>query len=135
MNSASDADPRHIGREGTINLLYEAEIKGLDIQELLEELPLIPDDFVLEMAKGIHSDIKNLNEAIVKFSPDWPLERMPSIDRAVLRLAAYELKHSDTPVAVILNEAVEISKEYSTENSGRFVNGVLASLAKEFREE
>lgn len=129
-----NSDPRHIGREGTTNLLYEAEIKGLDVLELLEELPIVPDDFVLEILKGIHNDLQSINEVISKFSPDWPLERMPSMDRAVLRLATYELKHTELPVAVILNEAVEISKEYSTENSGRFVNGVLASIAKEFRE-
>lgn len=128
-------DPRHIGREGVINLLYEAEIKGLDALELLDELSLAPDEFVLEILKGIYGDLQSINESISKFSPDWPLERMPSIDRAVLRLATYELKHTDVPVAVILNEAVEISKEYSTENSGRFVNGILASLAEELRKQ
>lgn len=128
-------DPRHTGREGVINLLYEAEIKELDIIELLQELPIAPDEFVLNLVEGMAKDLKSLDEEISRLATDWRLDRMPFIDKAVLRLAAYELKHTDTPTAVILNEAVEISKEYSTENSGRFVNGVLASLAKEFRKD
>ena len=60
----------------------------------------------------------------------WRVERMPAVDRAILRLALYELRHTDTPVAVVISEAVELAKEYSTQRSGAFVNGVLAVLAK-----
>ena len=58
----------------------------------------------------------------------WRVERMPAVDRALLRLALFELRHTDTPVAVVISEAVELAKEYSTQRSGSFVNGVLGNL-------
>ena len=70
-----------------------------------------------------------LDELIGSLSDEWAVERMPVIDRNVLRLGAYELLHDrDTPRAVVINEAIELAKEYSTEDSGRFINGVLAAI-------
>lgn len=60
----------------------------------------------------------------------WRVERMPAVDRNILRLALYELRHTDTPVAVVISEAVELAKTYSTARSGSFVNGVLGKLAE-----
>ena len=64
---------------------------------------------------------------------DWRVARMPAVDRAVLRLGVYELRYTDTPVAVVLSQAVELAKRYSTAKSGRFVNGVLAKIAEQPR--
>jgi N utilization substance protein B len=61
---------------------------------------------------------------------DWPIDRLANTDRSVLRLAAYELLHTETPPQVVINEAVELAKRYGTEDSGRFVNGVLGALAR-----
>ncbi len=127
------SDPRRLGREAVVGLLYEADIKKLPIKTLLEQLPIPPDEHVQNLVLGIEQDSENLDADISSASIEWTLERMPSIDRAVLRLAAYELKHSDIPVAVILNEAIEIAKSYSTAESGKFVNGVLSTLAKKYR--
>jgi transcription antitermination protein NusB len=59
----------------------------------------------------------------------WRVDRMPAVDRTILRLALYELRHTSTPLAVVIDEAVELAKRYSTERSGSFVNGVLGKLA------
>ena len=61
---------------------------------------------------------------------DWRVERMPAVDRAILRLAIYELRYTDTPVGVVLSEAVALANEYSTAQSGKFINGVLAAIAE-----
>jgi len=86
------------------------------------------------LAKGALAHLSELDRLIDGAAEHWTVDRMPAVDRALLRLATYELAHEpDTPTAVILNEAVRIAKEYSTQNSGRFINGVLATLASELR--
>jgi len=81
------------------------------------------------LAEGTWEHHQALDEEIGGAAPGWRIERMPAVDRAVLRLALYELRHTETPVGVVISEAVEMAKEYSTARSGAFVNGVLAALA------
>ncbi len=86
------------------------------------------------MVKGVLEQQRELDQAIDRASVGWKVERMPVVDRAVLRLALYELRFEpSTPMAVVIDEAVELAKTYSTERSGRFVNGVLSKLAPEER--
>lgn len=86
------------------------------------------------LAKGTLTHLAEIDRLIDGAAEHWTVDRMPAVDRALLRLATFELGHEpDTPTAVILNETVRIAKEYSTENSGRFINGVLATLARELR--
>jgi N utilization substance protein B len=76
----------------------------------------------------------DIDALISKASTNWRLDRMPSIDRAVLRLATFELGHRpDVPLGAVIDEAVELAKRYSTDDSGRFVNGILSRLAVELR--
>ncbi|HSJ28691.1 MAG TPA: transcription antitermination factor NusB [Acidimicrobiia bacterium] len=115
-------------RERAVQELYEADqVEGWEP----------PDDLhgrALRLTMGVLEHRDELDEAIASFADRWRVDRMPVIDRAVLRLALYELRHCpDVPTAVILNEAVRIVKAFSTEHSGRFVNGVLASLARSER--
>ncbi|MDX1447972.1 MAG: transcription antitermination factor NusB [Acidimicrobiia bacterium] len=85
----------------------------------------------LRLVNGVLEHRDDLDSSISVYADRWRIDRMPVVDRAILRLALYELRHApDVPTAVILNEAVRIAKAFSTENSGRFVNGVLASLAR-----
>ena len=84
-------------------------------------------------AEGVRNHQRELDRRIASVSERWPLHRMPVVDRAILRLALYELAHESTPTAVVLNEAVELAKKYSTKKSGAFVNGVLATLAGQVR--
>jgi N utilization substance protein B len=83
-------------------------------------------------AGGEHHD--ELDELLARHSHHWELHRMPMIDRTLLRVGAFELGHRpEVPTAVVLNETVELAKRYSTDDSGRFVNGVLAAVAAELR--
>lgn len=125
---------RRIERERILSLLYEAEIKGVSAKEVIDDLPVRPEDFVVKLVSGVSADIDQLDQAIDRHSIDWTADRMASIDRNVLRIGAWELINSpDLSVAVIISEAVELAKRFSTEESGKFVNGILSSLAEEVR--
>ena len=82
-----------------------------------------------KLATGAWEARDSLDAELSEAATGWRVERMPAVDRAILRLALFELRHTDTPVAVVISEAVELAKEYSTQRSGAFVNGVLANLA------
>jgi N utilization substance protein B len=125
---------RRSARERALGLLYEAEAKGVPVGDVVDALPLEPDPYAVDIARGVGTHLAELDSTIGRYSRDWPVERMPAVDRAVLRMATYELAHRpDVPTAVILNEAVELAKGYSTDDSGRFVNGVLARIAEDVR--
>ena len=129
-----DSDSRSEARERALSLLYEAEMKSLSPAELLADLPLDPTPFVTELVGGVGRLQVRLDELIQQFAIGWEIDRMPTIDRNVLRLALFELlERPDTPVGAVISEAVELAKRYSTEESGRFVNGILANLATHVR--
>jgi N utilization substance protein B len=125
---------RRAARERALGLLYEAATKGQPVSEVLAALPVPADAFAVELVTGVDDHRDELDALIARFARDWRLERMPLIDLTVLRMAAFELVHRpDVPTAAILAEAVALAKRFSTDNSGRFVNGVLASVATEVR--
>jgi len=86
--------------------------------------------FANQLFEGAAKEFKALDEIIAKHCENWRLERLAAIDRAILRLAIHELNAGDTPAKVVLNEAVELAKKFSSEESGAFVNGVLDSVHK-----
>lgn len=117
-----------------MSLLYEAEAKDLSPSALLAELPLKPESFVVDLVQGVDVHKARIDELIGRFAVDWTLDRMPAVDRNLLRLAVYELlERPDVPLGAVISEAVELAKRYSTDESGRFVNGVLSSVAAEVR--
>ena len=123
-----------MARERALELLYEADAKSSTVDEVLAALPIEPDAYAVDVVTGVSEHAGEIDGLIVRLAPDWPLDRMAAVDRAVLRLGIYELsQRPDVPTAVILDEAVELAKRYSTEESGRFVNGVLAAAARELR--
>ena len=125
---------RHEARERAFHLLYEAEVKGLDPEAVLASLPLAPDPFAVELVEGVATHADEIDSLVTAHARNWQLSRMPALDRAILRLGAYELAHRlDVPTAAVINEAVELAKEYSTDDSGRFVNGVLSAVAADVR--
>jgi len=129
-----DEGPRHEARERALSLLYEAEMKRLDPAEVVAALPVAPDPFAVRLVAGVGARRAAIDELVAAAAEGWELERMPVLDRAVLRLATYELlAEPEVPVAVVIDEAVELAKEYSTELSGRFVNGVLSTVAARVR--
>ena len=125
---------RREARERALGLLYEADAKDQDVRQVLEELPVAPDPFVVELVLGVQGRTGEIDALISAFSIDWALDRMPVVDRTVLRMAIWELlARTDVPIGVVISEAVELAKRYSTDESGRFVNGVLASVAAKLR--
>jgi transcription antitermination protein NusB len=127
-------DRRSESRERALTLLYEAEAKAQSGEATLEALPVAADDMATKLVQGVDAHRVEIDELIRKYSRTWTLERMPVIDRSVLRIAIFELLASpDVPTAVILDEAVELAKSYGTDDSGKFVNGMLSSIATHVR--
>lgn len=126
---------RREARERALSLLYEAEAKDVPPQAVLASLPVPPDEFTSDLVGGVGERIDEIDRLISAHAIGWALDRMPAIDRAVLRMATYELlARPDVPTAVVLSEAVELAGSYSTDESGRFVNGVLSAVATQVRE-
>jgi len=126
--------PRRQARERALSLLYEAEAKDVTPAEVLAQQVLVPEAFVTDVVAGVGERLAEIDGLLGALAVGWPVERMPAIDRNLLRLAVYELlAHPDTPAAVVLSEAVALAATYSTEDSSRFVNGVLAEAARRLR--
>ena len=132
--SGAGAGGRRGARERALSLLYEAEAKDESMDSVLGALPVPPDGFTVAIVTGVDAQRNELDELIRRFARGWRLERMPMLDRTVLRMATFELLHrADVPTAAVISEAVELAKRFSTDKSGRFVNGVLSSIAAEVR--
>lgn len=127
-------DDRSDAREQAVSLLYEAEQRSVAATSLLAERGLVAEELTLALLTGVEGARDRIDAVIAAHARAWPLERMPAIDRAVLRLGVHELlSRPEVPVAVVIDEAVEIAKRFSTDDSGRFVNGVLAAVARDVR--
>jgi N utilization substance protein B len=117
-------------REQALRALYEADQRSTDGSVARGS------GRARRLIAGVREEQPALDEAIEAASINWRVHRMPAVDRAILRIGLYELRHhSDTSVGTVIDEAVELAKRYSTEESGRFVNGVLAELARRERPE
>ena len=128
-------DARSDARERALHLLYEAHAKSESGSSIVESQVLAVDDLVLEIVQGVDGVTAFADEIITENAIGWTLARMPVIDLIVLRIAIFELKsRPDVPTAVILNEAVELAKTFSTDESGRFVNGILSTISKKVRQ-
>lgn len=128
------ADRRSDARERALYVLYEAAQKGLPPGEVIAAHVVPPDALTMALVDGVVANSDRIDAAIAGKSEGWELRRMPLLDLNVLRIAAFELLgRPDVPVSVVIDEAVELAKRFSTDKSGRFVNGVLAALAPELR--
>ena len=125
---------RRAARERALGLLYEAEARDVTPAEVVASQRGRVDDYAAALATGVSVRCDEIDGLIGRFARRWDVGRMPSTDRALLRVAAWELlEAADVPTAVVISEAVELAKRYSTDESGRFVNGVLAAIATEVR--
>lgn len=131
---AADVASRHAARERALELLYEAESKGLAVDEVLAALPVDPDEHAVALVQGAERRAEEVDGFVTRFAKGWAVGRMPAVDRAVLRLGTYELLAvPHVPTAVVLSEWVTLAGDYSTTDSSRFVNGVLSRIAEEIR--
>lgn len=120
---------RHEARERALSILYEAAQKHLVPTEVLDGLPVAPDPYCATLVRLTAANQDAARRSIEVAAKNWPLERIGLVDRLVMELALSELTDDDPPpVAVIIDEAVELAKTYSTESSGSFVNGVLSAI-------
>jgi transcription antitermination protein NusB len=125
---------RREARERALSLAYECEQRDVDIEKVLADLPLAPDPYATQLARGAEEHHDEIDALLRKYSEHWALERMPVIDRALLRIGVYELAYlPEVPTAAVITEAVELAKQYSTKDSGRFVNALLSRIADEVR--
>ena len=129
---------RRIARELAFQILFQVDIGRNPWQEILtrviaeNELPEKSRVFLEELVSGTIANLSAVDAQIKKYAQDWKLERMANTDRNILRLAVFELKfQQDIPVGATVNEAVELSKRYGDEESGKFVNGILGALVKD----
>jgi len=129
---------RSTARRLAMQVMYQLELNpSEEISEVLDhtmENDSFPEDtnsFALALVRGAWEHRLDADELIKKRSIGWALERINMIDRSILRLSIYELKHTDTPQSVIINEAVNLAKRYGTEDSSRFINGILGGLVDE----
>ncbi|MBA4600909.1 transcription antitermination factor NusB [Thermoactinomyces mirandus] len=126
---------RRTVREKVIQTLYECEFHTDRRQEVVVSRSTQIDEkerpFFLHLAEGVMSRVSQLDDAIRPYlKKGWSVERLSTVDKMVLRLAAFELLYELTPQGVVINEAVELAKSFGGEDSGRFVNGILGKLAK-----
>lgn len=132
---------RRMARELALRLLYQVDIAQIPLEECfafaVEHMPIdeAGQQFAYELASGTLNDLQQIDSIIARFAIGWPPERQPAPDRNVLRLAIYELlHHPETPPGVVISEAVELAKKYNSDESGKFINGVLASVLKHLEE-
>ena len=125
---------RRSARETALGWLYEADVLDVSPSAIVDGQLLEPDPFAAAVVRGVGEHAAMIDAMIASHAQGWDLDRMLLIDRAILRMGTFELMHrSDVPTGAVLNEAVELAKSYSTDDSSSFVNGVLAAVAAEVR--
>ena len=126
---------RRQARRQALDILYQADVTGgdpLDVREQWELAGKPVDPFARELVEGVAAHRSEIDELLERFAEEWTVHRMASLDRTILRIACFELLHRpDTPPGAVIDEAVEAAKELSTEDSSRFVNGILGHIARE----
>lgn len=128
---------RHQARMAVVSLLYAYDLGNQSIvdfsDEILEEKKIRNKqrDFALDLFKGVTEHLTQVDEAIVKHLKDWDFDRLGSIERATLRLGGYEIMFGELDSAVIINEAIEVAKAFGSEQSPKFINGVLDAISRD----
>jgi len=127
-------------RKRAVDVLYSADLRERSVADAVVEEQRRADEqpareaswrYAREIIEGVDAHREQLDAAIATNAHDWPLDRMPVVDRAILRVGAWEILHNDeVPDAVAISEAVQLAGELSTDGSGSFVNGVLSAIAR-----
>ena len=133
---------RHAGRELALRALFQVDVGGASPEDAFGAV-CDPDryadetaSFARQLLSGATGNADHINRVIERHARGWALDRMANVDRNILRLALCELLyHTDTPASVVVDEAVELAKKYSTAESGRFVNGVLGNVLRNLEQE
>lgn len=124
---------RSKARKAALDLLYEGDIRKTSPISFLNQrsgdLEFVIRDFTKELVQGVDENRRKIDELITTYSQGWDMDRMPVIDRNILRLAIYEILWSkDVPPAVAIDEAIELAQTLSTDDSSKYINGVLSKI-------
>ena len=130
MRKAARRPARTEARRRALEILHAADVGALDPEG---QLLHADDPYARMLVEGVATYRAELDEVIAGATEHWSLDRMPVVDRNVLRIATFELLHTDVPTGAVVDEAVSLVKLLSTEDSGRFVNGVLGHIARDHR--
>jgi N utilization substance protein B len=133
---------RHRSRERALQILFLWDVSKLSVDDAIEAfyetlyseegyVPPQSDEFITELVRGVTSHAASIDESIVRHAEHWRIERMPAVDRNILRLAIYEMVHAATPPPVAIDEARELARRFAGDESVQFVNGVLDAVRKE----
>ena len=127
---------RSKARKRALDVLFESEVRGLPLDGTLEDRLAAQDppigDYSVQLVRGILEHQERIDELLTTYAQGWTLDRMPGVDRNVLRLGVYELLYAeDVPDAVAMSEAVAMVRELSTDESPSFVNGVLGGILRD----
>jgi transcription antitermination protein NusB len=127
---------RSKARKRAVDVLYESDARAMDPAATLADRLALADPpvngFTVALVEGVQANLGRIDEILADYAEGWTVSRMPGVDRAVLRLGVYELLwRADVPAAVVIDEAVELAKSLSTDESPRFVNGVLARVLRD----
>jgi N utilization substance protein B len=142
--SALTPETRHRARELALQWLYQWEVGGLELDDVFDadrQIELRPADEARDrlaeaLVRGTASQLPEIDPMIAEAAHGWRIERMPIVDRLIVRLAVYELRSQpETPHAVIINEALELAHTFSTDEAVKFINGVLDGIRKQVRPE
>jgi transcription antitermination factor NusB len=129
-----EAHPNREGRERAVELLYEADTKGVHPADVIAALPLAPQPLAAGLAEGVGDHLDLLDHLVGERARGWTVARMPVVDRTLLRLGTYELAFEpEQPEGVVISEAVALATRYSTDDSPKFVNGVLSAMVEQVR--
>jgi N utilization substance protein B len=142
---------RRLARELALQSLYQMEMNGVgsthaiahvveeaqtdDESQLKQSKDTIDPDEIMELVEGTITNLERIDALLLDYLKGWQMDRLSRVDREVLRLAAYEMVYrQDVPPKVVVNEAIELAKHFGTEESGKFVNGVLGKMIKELED-
>ena len=146
MSKSKKLTPRRMGREWALQFLFQLDLRQTEFCE--EDLGLFEDqlkqspsqpkerefnkgfDFAKELIDGVVENLQDIDSELVKYSSNWPIDRMAVVDRNLLRLGAYELLKTDLSAEIVINEALEISKAFSEKDSASFINAILDQINK-----
>ena len=126
---------RSKARSRALTVLYESEVRGLaldgTLQQRLDDQDPPVADYTVALVRGVVDHQEQIDDLLSRYSKDWSLARMPGVDRNALRLALFEMAHTEVPDEVAIDEAVELVTELSTDESPAFVNGVLGAILRD----
>lgn len=127
---------RREAREKALQALFQIEMSGTDPQDAIRNVldEGQPNEFLKDLIIGTSANLKEIDEEISKHLERWSIDRLGKVDLSVLRIGTYELKFTDVPPNVVINEAVEVAKTFGDEKSGQFVNGILSKIKGEDKE-